>query len=68
MLQFLATYGSSIIIALIVAFIVFLVIRSMVKEKKSGKGGCGSVLEVLVNYCKVFESEFYRNYIKTILL
>ena len=40
MLQFLATYGSSIIIALIVAFIVFLVIRSMVKEKKSGKGGC----------------------------
>lgn len=29
---------------------------------------CGSVLEVLVNYYKVFESEFYRNYIKTILL
>ncbi len=28
----------------------------------------GSVLEVLVNYCKFFESEFYRNYIKTILL
>ena len=41
MLQFLATYGSSIIVALIVAFIVFLVIRSMVIEKKSGKGGCG---------------------------
>ena len=28
MLQFLATYGSSIIVALIVAFIVFLVIRN----------------------------------------
>lgn len=40
MLQFLENYGSSIIVAIVITLIVFLVIRSMLKDKKNGKGSC----------------------------
>lgn len=50
MLQFFADYGSSIIIALVLLFIVFLVIKSMVKDKKSGKSSCGGSCASCGNY------------------
>ncbi len=41
MLAWLSENISTIIVCLILAFAVFMVIRKMVKDKKSGKSGCG---------------------------
>ncbi|MBR1797058.1 MAG: FeoB-associated Cys-rich membrane protein [Clostridiales bacterium] len=41
MLDWLQANTGNIIILLILAVVVALVIRSMIKDKKSGKGSCG---------------------------
>lgn len=41
MLQFLQANWVTIVVLIVLAFIVFLAIRKIVKDKKSGIGACG---------------------------
>ena len=41
MLTFLINNAGTIVTALILAVVVFLVVRSMVRDRKAGRGGCG---------------------------
>ena len=41
MLNFLSSYGGTIIVALIIIGIVSAIIIKMIKDKKSGKSSCG---------------------------
>ena len=40
MLTFLINNAGTIVTALILAVVVFLVVRSMVRDRKAGRGGC----------------------------
>ena len=42
MLTFLINNAGTIVTALILAVVVFLVVRSMVRDRKAGRGGCGA--------------------------
>ncbi|MBR2590042.1 MAG: FeoB-associated Cys-rich membrane protein [Clostridia bacterium] len=41
MLQFLQMHGITILVLLILALVVFLIIRKLIKDKKAGVGACG---------------------------
>lgn len=41
MLTFLINNAGTIVTALVLAAVVFLVVRSMVRDRKAGRGGCG---------------------------
>ena len=41
MLTFLINNAGTIVTALILAVVVFLVVRGMVRDRKAGRGGCG---------------------------
>ena len=42
MLAWFIANGGTIVIGIVLLSIIFFVIRYMIKEKKAGKGGCGS--------------------------
>lgn len=41
MLTFLINNAGTIVTALVLAAVVFLVVRSMARDRKAGRGGCG---------------------------
>jgi len=41
MLTFLINNAGTIVTALVLAAVVFFVVRSMVRDRKAGRGGCG---------------------------
>lgn len=53
MIQWLSVNIGSIVVILVLALVVFAIVRHMVKQKRIGKGGCGCGCEGCANspYC-----------------
>ena len=45
MLTFLISNAGTIVTALVLAAVVFFVVRGMVRDRKAGRGGCGADVE-----------------------